>query len=38
MPFKSTKQRKWMWKNKPRIAREWTNKYGSRPRRKKKRK
>lgn len=29
MPFKSTKQRRWMWANKPKMAREWTKKYGS---------
>lgn len=25
MPFKSDKQRKFMWMNKPKIARKWTN-------------
>lgn len=29
MPFKSRKQEKWMWANKPKIARKWANKYGS---------
>lgn len=29
MPFKSKKQRKYLWANKPKMAREWTNKYGS---------
>ena len=29
MPFKSVKQEKWMWANKPKMARKWTNKYGS---------
>ena len=29
MPFKSEKQRKWMWANKPHLALEWTNKYQS---------
>lgn len=24
MPFKSKKQRKWMWANKPDIAEKWT--------------
>ena len=32
MPFKSEKQRKWMWANKPEIARSWEEKYGKRPR------
>ena len=27
MPFKSEKQRRWLWKNKPEIALKWTNKY-----------
>lgn len=29
MPFKSKKQRAWMWANKPDMAKEWTEKYGS---------
>lgn len=29
MPFKSKAQRAWMWANKPRLARKWTDKYGS---------
>lgn len=29
MPFKSKKQFRWMWKNKPELAKEWTKKYGS---------
>lgn len=29
MPFKSIKQRKFMWAKHPDIARRWTNKYGS---------
>lgn len=28
MPFKSKKQEKWMWTNKPELAKEWTKKYG----------
>jgi hypothetical protein len=28
-PFKSEKQRRWMWKNKPEMAKEWAKKYGS---------
>ena len=29
MPFKSVKQRKWMWANKHKMAKAWTKKYGS---------
>jgi hypothetical protein len=29
MPFKSEKQRRYLWKNEPKIAREWTEEYGS---------
>jgi len=29
MPFKSEKQRKWLWANKPEIALRWTNRYQS---------
>ena len=29
MPFQSEKQKKWMWANKPEMAREWTSEYGS---------
>jgi hypothetical protein len=36
MPFKSEKQRKYLWKNKPKIAKKWTAKYGSKPQKKKK--
>ena len=32
MPFESEDQRRWMWKNKPSIARRWSKKYGSKPR------
>lgn len=31
MPFKSEEQRRYMWANHPKIAREWTEKHGSRP-------
>lgn len=34
MPFKSEKQRRWMYANKPGMAREWTRKYGSKPQKK----
>jgi len=29
MPFKSNKQRRYLWANEPRIAREWTDRYGA---------
>ena len=29
MPFKSDKQRRYLWANEPRIAREWTDRYGA---------
>lgn len=31
MPFVSEKQRRWMWANKPALAQEWADKYGSTP-------
>ena len=36
MPFKSEKQRRYLWKNHPKIARDWTETYGSKPKKKKK--
>jgi hypothetical protein len=36
MPFRSEKQRKWMWKHEPAIAERWSHKYGSKPQPKKK--
>ena len=36
MPFKSEKQRRYLWKNEPKIAREWTKAYGSKPVKKRK--
>ena len=30
MPFKSEAQRKYLWANEPGIARDWTDRYGSR--------
>jgi len=30
MPFKSEKQRRYLWANEPKIARDWSDKYGSR--------
>ena len=29
MPFRSKKQRKWMWANKPEMAEKWTQEHGS---------
>jgi len=29
MPFRSAKQRRFMWMKHPKIARRWTEKYGS---------
>tara|TARA_R100000742_G_C4168578_1_gene7649 strand:- start:50 stop:181 length:132 start_codon:yes stop_codon:yes gene_type:complete len=29
MPFKSEKQRRYLWKNEPTLARKWAKKYGS---------
>ena len=29
VPFKSEKQRRYLYKNKPAIAKKWTKKYGS---------
>ena len=31
MPFRSEKQRRYLWANEPKIAREWTDEYGSKP-------
>ena len=33
MPFVSERQRRWMWANRPDIARRWTEEYGSKPKR-----
>ena len=38
MPFKSEKQRRYLWKNEPKSAREWTEEYGSKSKKKKKKK
>lgn len=35
MPFKSAKQRRFMWAKHPGIAKKWTRKYGSKPQGKK---
>ena len=34
MPFRSEKQRRYLWANHPALARRWAKKYGSRPRKK----
>jgi hypothetical protein len=31
MPFKSEAQRKLMWAKHPKIAKKWSDKYGSKP-------
>ena len=36
MPFKSEKQRRYLYAKEPEIARRWTEKYGSKARKKKK--
>jgi len=36
MPFKSEKQRKYLWKKEPKIARKWKKKYGRKTKKKKK--
>ena len=34
MPFKSEKQKRYMWAKEPAIAKRWTEKYGSKPKKK----
>lgn len=29
MPFKSKKQRAWLYANKPKVAKKWAKKYGT---------
>ena len=36
MPFRSEKQRRYLWKNEPKIASKWTKAYGSKSVKKKK--
>jgi hypothetical protein len=36
MPFKSKKQMKWMFANKPAMAKKWASKYGTKIAKKKK--
>jgi len=31
MPFKSEKQRRYLWANEPEVAQRWSDKYGSNP-------
>jgi hypothetical protein len=38
MPFKSKKQERWMWANKPAMAAEWERHYGSYKKKKKSKK
>ena len=35
MPFRSEKQRRYLWMKEPELARKWTNKYGSKIHKKK---
>ena len=35
MPFKSEKQRRFLYANEPEIAKRWTDKYGSKPQKQK---
>lgn len=34
MPFKSEAQRRYLWAKKPALAKRWTEKYGSKPKKK----
>lgn len=36
MPFKSEKQRRWMWANKPELARKWAKEEKHKKKKKKK--
>jgi hypothetical protein len=38
MPFRSEKQRKYLYANKPKLAKKWTKKYGGKIKKKKKKK
>lgn len=35
-PFKSAKQRRYLYKNKPKMAKKWAKRYGTKPKGKKK--
>jgi len=37
MPFRSEKQRRYLWMKHPKLARKWTDKYGSKIKKKKRR-
>lgn len=32
MPFRSERQRRYLWAKEPKVARRWAHKYGSKPR------
>lgn len=34
MPFKSEKQRRFLWMKHPKIAKRWAKKYGNKPKKK----
>lgn len=36
MPFASEKQRRYLWAKEPEVAKRWAEKYGSKPKKKKK--
>lgn len=36
MPFRSEKQRRYLWAKEPEVAKRWTKKYGSKIKKKKK--
>lgn len=38
MPFRSAKQRRFMFANHPKVAKRWAKKYGTKPRPKRRRK
>jgi|TARA_R100000656_G_scaffold94259_1_gene68257 hypothetical protein len=38
MPFVSEKQRRYLWKKKPQLAKRWSKKYGSKLNKKKRKK
>jgi hypothetical protein len=38
MPFRSAKQRRYMWAKHPHLAKRWTEEYGSKPQPKRKKK
>ena len=34
MPFKSERQRRYLWRNHPEVAKKWADKYGSKTKKK----